>query len=215
MDKRTFKNEVYAGIAAIAKAFSAANRLEIMDLLANGEKTVEQIAGQTDISVANASRHLQILKNAHLVKSRREGNFIYYRLNGRRAYAVWQALRTLALEEVPAVQHLVGDFRREMDSPGSVVYGDLPDRATVCLLDVRPREEFEAGHLPGARSVPLRELEERLAELPRDKTIIAYCRGPFCTYADEAVRVLRSKGYEALRLEENTLDIELTVRRSK
>jgi rhodanese-related sulfurtransferase/DNA-binding MarR family transcriptional regulator len=215
MDKRIFKNEVYAGIAAIAKAFSTANRLEIIDLLANGEKTVAQIAAQTDISVANTSRHLHILKEARLVKSRREGNFIYYCLNGRHAYAVWQALRTLAQEAAPAVQNLLREFREEMGSSGSMVYGELENRGAICLLDVRPREEFDAGHLPGAHSLPLRELEERLAELPRDKTIIAYCRGPFCTYADEAVRVLRSKGYEAVRLEENTLDIELTDRRSR
>lgn len=210
MDKRTFKNEAYAAVAELGKAFAAANRLEIIDLLANGEKTVEQIAVEVDISVANASRHLQLLKKARLVNNRREGNFIHYRLNGRRAYAAWQALRTLALEEAPAVQALLRDFRQEMGSPGSAVYAGLRGRGALCLLDLRPREEFEAGRLPGALSIPLAELAERLGELPLNKTIIAYCRGPFCTYADEAVRLLRSKGFDAVRLEDNVLDVELT-----
>ncbi len=208
MDKRIFKNEAYAAVAELGKAFAAANRLEILDLLANGEKTVEQAAAQTDISVANASRHLKILKSARMVESRREGNFIYYRLSGRRAYTAWQALRALALEEAPALKALLRDFRGEMNSAGSAKYAGLQEQGAVVLLDVRPREEFEAGRLPGALSIPLPELEARLAELPRDKTIAAYCRGPFCTYADEAVRLLRSKGFRALRLEESVLDIE-------
>jgi len=212
MEKRTFKDEAYAGIAGIAKAFSTAGRLEIIDLLANGEKTVEQVAVQTNLSVANASRHLQILKRAHLVKRRREGNYIYYRLNGRRAYAVWQALRTLGLEEEPAMVHLIRQFREGMGSEEAVVYRNLPRRADFCLLDVRPQEEYEAGHLPGALSVPISELEEHLEELPKDKIIITYCRGSFCTYADEAVRLLRNSGFEALRLEENIMDVNETNR---
>lgn len=210
MEKRTFKDEAYAGIAAIAKAFATAGRLEIIDLLANGEKTVEQIAGQTELSVANASRHLQILRRAHLVKSRREGNYIYYRLNGRRAYAVWQALRTMGLEEEPGLMQLIRQFREEMGSDEGVVYQGLSRRGDVCLLDVRPREEYEAGHLAGALSMPLEELEERLEELPEDKIIVTYCRGTFCTYADEAVRLLRDSGFNALRLEENVMDVNET-----
>lgn len=207
MEKRAFKDQTYAAIAEIGKSFSTGNRLEIIDLLANGEKTVEQIARQTDISVPNASRHLQLLKKAHLAKSRREGNFIYYRLNGALAYAVWHALRTLALAEEPGVQALLRNFRQEMDSPGSVRHDDLPDLQACCLLDVRPREEYEAGHLEGAVSVPLAELPSRLADLPRDKQIVAYCRGAFCTYADEAVKLLRSQGFNAIRLEEGVLDV--------
>ena len=209
MDKRTFKDEAYAAIAEAGKALASANRLEIIDLLANGEKTVEQIAAQTDISVANASRHLQILKRARLTASRRQGNHIYYWLSGRRAYAVWQALRSLALAEVPAVKTLLKDFREEMNSVGGRSYAEWPADGSVVLLDVRPAEEFAAGRLPGALSIPLPELEARLAELPHEKTIVAYCRGPFCTYADEAVRLLRAKGYDAVRLEESVLDVEM------
>lgn len=208
MKKRIFKDNIYTAIAGMTKAFSSPNRLEIIDLLANGEKTVEQIAVQTAISVANASQHLQVLKNAHLVKSRREGTFIWYSLNGPAAYAAWKALRDLALEQEPAVQVTLRQFRQEMGSAGSLSYKNRPVYDQVVFLDVRPPDEFAAGHLPDARSIPAGELSERLAELPRDKTIIAYCRGPFCTYADEAVQLLRANGFQALRLEESYLDVK-------
>ena len=208
MEKRVFKDNIYTAIAGMTKAFSNANRLEVLDLLANGEKTVEQIAVQTAISIANASQHLQVLKNARLVKSRREGHFIFYSLNGRKSYAAWKALRDLALEQEPAVQVTLRQFRQEMDSPGSLFYENLPANEQVLFLDVRPPDEFAAGHFPDARSIPVAELPERLAELPRDKTIIAYCRGPFCTYADEAVRLLNANGFKALRLEESYLDLK-------
>ncbi|MBK9335389.1 MAG: metalloregulator ArsR/SmtB family transcription factor [Lewinellaceae bacterium] len=172
MEKRTFKNTIYAAIAGMTKAFSSPNRLEIIDLLANGEKTVEQIATQTAITVANASQHLQVLKTARLVRSRREGTFIFYSLNGLKSYAAWKALRDLAQEQEPAVQVTLQRFRQALGSP-------------------------------------VQELRERLGELPRDKTIIAYCRGPFCTYADEAVQLLHANGFKALRLEESYLDIQL------
>lgn len=209
MQKRTFKDTIYTAIASMTKAFSSPNRLEIIDLLANGEKTVEQVAVQTAITVANASQHLQVLKNARLVKSRREGTFIRYSLNGPKAYAAWKALRDLALEQEPAVQVTIRKFREEMDSTGSLTYENRPANDRVVYLDVRPPDEFAAGHLADARSIPVEELPERMAELPRDKTIIAYCRGPFCTYADEVVQLLRANGFQALRLEESYLDLKL------
>ncbi|MBK6932482.1 MAG: metalloregulator ArsR/SmtB family transcription factor [Saprospirales bacterium] len=209
MKKRTFKDNIYSGIAGMTKAFSSPNRLEIIDLLANGEKTVEQIAVQTAITVANASQHLQVLKTSRLVKSRREGTFIWYSLNGVNAFAAWKALRDLALELEPAVQATLRQFRQEMGSPGSVHYNNHPANEQILFLDVRPTDEFAAGHLPDARSIPVGELSERLTELPRDKTIIAYCRGPFCTYADEAVQLLRANGFQALRLEESYLDLKI------
>ena len=192
----------------MTKAFSSPNRLEIIDLLANGEKTVEQVAVQTAITVANASHHLQILKTARLVKSRREGTFIWYSLSGPKAYAAWKALRDLALEQEPAVQVTLRQFRKEMGNSGSLTYENRPVNDQVVFLDVRPPDEFAAGHLPDARSIPVGELSERLAELPRDKTIIAYCRGPFCTYADEAVQLLHANGFRAIRLEESYLDLK-------
>ena len=209
MEKRAFKDNIYNAIAGMTKAFSNANRLEILDLLANGEKTVEQIAGQTAVTVANASQHLQILKAARLVKSRREGNFIFYTLNGRKAYAAWKALRDLALEQEPTVQVTLQQFRREIGSPESRSLEAVPGRDDLMFLDVRPADEFAAGHLENALSIPIGELRQRLGELPRHKTIIAYCRGPFCTFADEAVQLLKANGFDAVRLEENYLDINL------
>jgi rhodanese-related sulfurtransferase/DNA-binding transcriptional ArsR family regulator len=209
MEKRVFKDNIYTAIAGMTKAFSNPNRLEILDLLANGEKTVEQIAVQTAITVANASQHLQVLKTSRLVKSRREGTFIWYTLNGPKAYAAWKALRDLALEQEPAVQVALRQFRQEMHSPGSLSYENRPANDRVLFLDVRPPDEFAAGHLPDARSIPMDELPGRLAELPRDKTIIAYCRGPFCTYADEAVQLLHAHGFKAIRMEESYLDANL------
>lgn len=209
MEKRTFKNDIYTAIAGMTKAFSSPNRLEIIDLLANGEKTVEQIAVQTAISVANASQHLQVLKNARLVKSRREGTFIRYSLNGPLAYAAWKALRDLALEQEPAVRLTLQKFREEMGVRGNLSHRYLASQGQVVWLDVRPADEYAAGHLPEACSIPIAELPERISELPRDKTIIAYCRGPFCTYADEAVQLLQASGFRALRLEQGYMDFQL------
>jgi DNA-binding transcriptional ArsR family regulator/rhodanese-related sulfurtransferase len=209
MEKRAFKDNIYTAIAGLTKAFSSPNRLEIIDLLANGEKSVEQIAAQTAITVPNASQHLQVLKTARLVKTRREGNFIYYTLNGRKAYAAWKALRDLALEQEPTVQVTLQQFRREMGSPQNRSLGAMPGNDALMFLDVRPADEFAAGHLENALSIPIGELRQRLGELPRHKTIVAYCRGPFCTFADEAVRLLKANGFDAVRLEENYLDINL------
>jgi rhodanese-related sulfurtransferase len=209
MEKRIFKDSIYTAIAGLTKAFGHANRLEILDLLANGEKTVEQVATQTAITVANASQHLQILKNARLVKSRRAGNFILYALNGRKTYAAWKALRDLALEADPAVQVTLRQFRQEAGSPDSLTLQTLPGNDRVLLLDVRPPDEFAAGHLPDAFSIPIEELPLRLAELPHHRTIVAYCRGAFCTFADEAVLLLKTNGFDAVRLEESYLDHKL------
>ncbi len=209
MEKRTFKDSAYSAIADVGKAFSHANRLEIIDLLTNGEKTVEQIAMQTAISVANASQHLQVLKNARLLKSRREGNFIFYSLNGRKAHAAWQALRDLALEQEPALRVVLHQFRQDMGGLESLHLTELPGTGSAVLLDVRPTDEYAAGHWPDALSIPIDALSRRLDELPRDKMIIAYCRGPFCTFADEAVQLLRDNGFDALRLEEGYFDMVL------
>jgi rhodanese-related sulfurtransferase/DNA-binding transcriptional ArsR family regulator len=207
MEKQIFKDRIYNAIAGMTKAFSNANRLEIIDLLANGEKTVEQIAGQTAITVANASQHLQILKAARLVKSRREGNFIFYSLGGPKAYAAWKALRDLALEQEPTVQLTMQEYRRETGDSQSRSLDRIPGESTL-FLDVRPADEFAAGHINNAISIPIDELPQRLGELPRHKTIIAYCRGPFCTFADEAVQLLKNKGFDAVRLEESYLETD-------
>lgn len=209
MEKRTFKDNVYTSIAGLAKAFGNANRLEILDLLANGEKTVEQVAAHTAITVANASQHLQLLKSARLVKSRREGNFIFYTINGKKAYAAWKALRELAIEAEPAVQVTLRQYRQEAGSSASLTLNALPSSDRAVLLDVRPPDEFAVGSLPGAVSIPIGQLPERLGELPRHLTIIAFCRGQFCTFADDAVQLLKANGFDAVRLEETYLDHKL------
>lgn len=209
MEKRAFKDSIYTAIAGLAKAFGNANRLEILDLLANGEKTVEQVATQTAITVANASQHLQLLKSARLVKSRREGNFIFYTINGKKAFAAWKALRELAIEAEPAVQVTLRQYRHEAGSPESRTLENLPSADRALLLDVRPPDEFAIGSLPGAVSIPIEQLPGRLDELPRHLTIIAFCRGQFCTFADEAVQLLKANGFDAVRLEETYLDHKL------
>jgi rhodanese-related sulfurtransferase/DNA-binding MarR family transcriptional regulator len=209
MEKRAFKNNIYAAIASMTKAFSNPNRLEILDLLANGEKSVEQVATQTAITVANASQHLQILKNAGLVSTRRAGNFIYYAPAGPQVYAAWKALQDLAILQQPSVGVTLHSFRSEMGTAESASIQSLPANDEVLLLDVRPADEFAAGHIENARSIPIGELPLRLHELPKGKTIIAYCRGPFCTMADEAVQLLKSNGFAAVRLEESYLDAML------
>ncbi|HAD12368.1 MAG TPA: ArsR family transcriptional regulator [Saprospirales bacterium] len=211
MEKRVFKDTIYTAIAGMAKAFAHANRLEILDLLANGEKTVEQIAAQTAVTVANASQHLQVLKQSRLVRSRRQGNFIYYVLNGSKAYEAWKALRDLAMVMEPDVKLTLQQYREEAGSVPGYHYSDISDDQDPVLLDVRPVEEFVAGHPERAYSIPMAELPERLGELPRHKTIIAYCRGPFCTFADEAVQLLKANGFQAFRLEESYLDISLNA----
>jgi len=212
MKKRDFKDSLYASIAGITKAFSNANRLEIIDLLANGEKTVEQIALQTAISISNASQHLKVLKNSRLVKSRRDGQFIWYTLNSVKVMAAWQALRDLAMKHEPDVQNTLHQFRISLGNADSVSYQRGYDETRVFFLDVRPVDEFVAGHMLNAQSIPLDELPYRMAELPRDKTIISYCRGPFCSLADEAVQLLLSNGFVAVRLEEGFLDLTLLSR---
>jgi DNA-binding transcriptional ArsR family regulator/rhodanese-related sulfurtransferase len=215
MEKRIFKNDIYTAIAGMSKAFSNPNRLEIIDLLANGEKSVEQIAGQTAITVANASQHLQVLKNARLVSTRRKGNFIYYALNGHKVYAAWKAVRDLAIAQEPFVQITLQQFRQEIGSTASVSFATQPENEKVLYLDVRPVDEFAAGHLSMAHSIPITELQGRMSELPRDKTIITYCRGPFCTYADEAVQLLKANGFTALRMEEGYFDVRLSKEENK
>lgn len=212
MKKRDFKDILFASIAGITKAFSNANRLEIIDLLANGEKTVEQIAQQTAISISNASQHLKALKTSRLVISRRDGQFIWYSLNGLKVVAAWQSLRNLAMEHEPDVKHTLQEFRVSLGNAKSVSYHQGHDAYRVFFLDVRPVDEFEAGHLPNAQSIPVDELPSRMHELPRDKTIITYCRGPFCSLADEAVQLLISNGFRAVRLEEGFMDLNLLSR---
>ncbi|HEY0652776.1 MAG TPA: metalloregulator ArsR/SmtB family transcription factor [Chryseosolibacter sp.] len=209
MNKREFKDKVYTELATISKALANPHRLEIIELLAQGDYSVEQIAAQTNLSVANASQHLQVMKAAYLVEVTRQGNFIHYRLANENVFKAWKALRDLGVERIASVEKLVRDFRKSKFALDSVSTNELLrkiESGKITILDVRPENEYKLGHIANAVSIPFEELSERLKELPKRSEIIAYCRGPFCVYADEAVALLTSAGYKAQRLAEGFPD---------
>ncbi len=209
MDKRIFKDSVYGELSSISKALANPNRLEIIDLLAQKEFSVEEISNQTNMSIANASQHLQTLKAARLVNSFRNGHYIYYTLANESVFKFWKALREFGTERNVEIRRVVEDFRKGKGAFESVTLKDLKEREDLrdCIfLDVRPQAEFDSGTIPNAISIPVDELNDRFKELPNDKNIIAFCRGPFCTFADEAIQLLDEKGYKAVRLEEGYPD---------
>lgn len=209
MNKRQFKDRVYDELAKITKALANPHRLEIVELLAQGDYSVEQISLQTNLSVANASQHLQVLKAAQLVEVTRNGNFIYYRLANENVFRAWKALRDLGVERIASVERLVKDFRKSKFSLESVTIEQLIQKiesGKITVLDVRPETEYRKGHIRDAVSIPFDQLPGRLKELPRRNEIIAYCRGPFCVFADDAVAMLKNLGYKAKRLEEGFPD---------
>lgn len=213
--KRDFKNRLYGEFARIGKALASAPRLEILEILAQGERTVESVAAETGLSFANASRHLQQLRQAQLVRTRREGLFVHYRLAGAEVLALMLALRHTAEEHLAEVDRVVHDFLGDRDGFEPVTPDELARRLAddgVVLLDVRPANEYSAGHIVGARSMPVSELPAQLAELPADKDYVAYCRGPYCVYADEAVAMLRANGFMAQRLSEGFPEWKLAGR---
>lgn len=209
MNKREFKDKVYGELARISKSMANPHRLEIIELLAQGEYSVEQIAEQINLPIANASQHLQVLKHAQLVDVNRQGNFIYYRLANMNVFKAWKALRELGVERIATIEKLVKEFRQSKFKFESVTIESLVHKlesGKVAILDVRPEVEFNKGHIANAISIPIDELKERMSELPKQTEIIAYCRGPFCEYADEAVAILNKAGYKATRLEEGFPD---------
>lgn len=204
-EKRRFKGQLYEQFARIGKALANPHRLELLDVLAQGERTVEALAQETQMSIANASQHLQILRTARLVENRRAGVSIYYRLASQEVKALWLLLRQTGEQHLAEVGQLVSIFLHDrthltLITAEEVCEGLKTER--ILLLDVRPSEEYQAGHLPEALSIPITELETRLAELPLTREIVAYCRGPYCIFADEALALLRTHGYSARRLEE-------------
>ena len=206
MADREAKTALFDGFARAAKALASGRRIELVDVLANGERTVEALAGQVGLPVANTSRHLQVLRQAGLVASRREGTWVYYRLAGPEVFELWQALRTLASARLAEVERLAAAYLGERDELEPVTREELARRLQdgdpLVVLDVRPAAEHAAGHLPGAVSIPVEDLWRRLAELPADREIVAYCRGPNCAFAHEAVVLLRQQGFSARRLED-------------
>jgi len=206
---RQFKDAIYEQLARIGKSLGSGPRLEILDILCQGPRTVEALAKQVGQSVANTSHHLQVLRRARLVEAEKEGVHVTYRLVDEEVCAFFRALRGLAESRFLEIEQVTRDFLQARGSLEPVDRDALVARVrtgAVTLLDVRPEEEFRAGHLPGALSVPLGDLERRLAELPRDREVVAYCRGPYCVLAVEAVELLRARGFEAIRMEEGVPD---------
>jgi ArsR family transcriptional regulator len=199
------KLALFAQFAAVAKSLGHAHRLELLEQLAQGERSVEVLADRTGLSVANASQHLQQLRRAGSVANRRDGKFIYYRLADDAVLDLLAALRRIAERNVAEVERVVRGYFNERDRLEAVSREELLDRSragTVTILDVRPEDEFALGHLPGALNIPLRELEARLGEMKPGQEIIAYCRGPYCVLSYEAVAQLRARGFKARRLED-------------
>lgn len=205
MKGREFKDAVFAQFARVAAAFASPRRIEIIDVLAQGERSVEALASETGLSIANTSRHLQVLKTSSLVAARREGLKVIYRLADPNVLAGYRMLRRVAEQRLAELDRLAHGYFGGADGMEPVGRTELLKRARsgkVVVVDVRPREEFDAGHIAGALSIPLSALEKRLTEIPTTREIVAYCRGPYCVLAAEAVRLLRRRGYRAFRLQE-------------
>jgi len=203
MANRTDKDALFDGFAEVAKALASGRRAEIADLLAQGERPVEEIAGELGQSVANTSHHLRAMARAGLLVTRRDGTRVFYRLASDRVAELWAAMRDVAAEHVAGLEHLARAYLGERDGVEVVGREELVarlERGEVVVLDVRPSPEFEAGHISGARSTPAAELRRHLRALPPGAEVVAYCRGPYCVLADEAVRELSRRGFRARRL---------------
>lgn len=203
MKKRAIKDLLYEQVARIGKAVSSPKRLELLELLAQGEKTVEVLAKELSIDMKLASAHLKALREARLVESRRDGKYMVYRLSGDDVAHLWVTLRQVAEEHLVELQMALQRLVAAPEKLAQVGRAELLEQARrgeVVVIDVRPQEEFEAAHLPYARSMPLPEIERRLAELPKDHDIVAYCRGPFCLLSDEALTLLAGKGYRVRKI---------------
>jgi len=207
---RAFKDAIYEQFARIGKAVSSPKRLELLDLLCQGPRTVEVLAKESGLAIANASQHLQVLRAARLVAAEKEGLFVIYRLADQTVCEFFRTMRVLAESQLAEVEQIKRRFlagRDGMEPVDRKALLDLVREEAVTVLDVRPVEEYNAGHIPGALSIPLKELKQHLAELPRDQDIVAYCRGPYCVLSVQAVEMLRAQGFNAVRLEEGIQDL--------
>jgi rhodanese-related sulfurtransferase len=207
--KRQFKDEIYEQFSRVGKAVSSAKRLELSDLLCQGERTVEALAVEAELSIANTSQHLQVLRAARLVESSKEGLYVTYRIADPAVGEFVRSIRVLAEKQLAEVERISRRFferRRDLEPIDRDALVKRVRKGEVIVLDVRPSEEYQAGHIPGALSIPIHELKRRLSELPKSQGIVAYCRGPYCVFSDQAVELLRAKGFQAVRLDEGILD---------
>jgi DNA-binding transcriptional ArsR family regulator len=206
---RRFKERLYAQFARLGKALSSPQRLELLELLAQGERTVDSLAQETSLSLANVSQHLKALRGACLVESRKQGLFVWYRLADPIVFELSRTLRTVGERRLAELERIVREQLGDRSEGEPVSMKELLRRGRsgdVVVLDTRPAGEYAAGHIPGALSMPVDDLEKRLEELPRKKAFVAYCRGPYCIYADRAVEILRASGRRANRLREGFPD---------
>lgn len=205
MSTQALKRALYHALARVAQALASGNRLQLLEFIAQGERSVEELAAMAGLSVANTSQHLQALRQAGLVVPRKHGQRVFYSIAGEEVIQLYRGLRRVGEVRVAEVERLVRDFIGHRDQLEPIPAMELRARlkkGLVTVLDVRPPEEFAAGHLPGAINVPLDKLESGLAKLPKEHEVVAYCRGPYCLMSFEAVRKLRKRGWKARRLEE-------------
>ena len=207
--KRQIKDSIYGYMAVVTKSLGSPKRLEIIELLSQGEKTVESIADQAELGIKNASAQLKELKAARLVDSRKEGKYVFYRLSHPQVARFWVELRTFSQNRITEIQQLINEAMGDEDILEKMDRATLLKKAKsgeIILLDVRPQDEFESAHLPFARSIPISDLKKHLKDFPKNKTVVAYCRGPFCFYSKEAVSLLHSKGIKASQLKDSVVD---------
>lgn len=209
MDKQTIKGLLYEQVSRIGKALSSPKRLELLALLAQGEKSVEKLADELSVEIKLASAHLKVLREARLVAARKDGKFVFYRLASDDVASLWVTLRDTAIEHLVELRVAVDNMTATADKLASISREQLLEQAkqgTIILLDVRPRSEFNHAHLPFARSMPLDEIEHRIAELPKSKEIVAYCRGPFCVFAEEAAHLLKLNSRKVSKLHDGVAE---------
>jgi len=206
---RRFKNDIYEQLARIGKAVSSPKRLELLDLLCQGERTVELLAREAAMSVANASQHLQVLRQSRLVEAEKQGLYVTYRLADKAVCEFFLAMRGLAEKRLTEIEKITEAFlttRGELEPVDRESLLERVHKGEVVVLDVRPPEEYQAGHIPGAISIPISALKDRLSELPDNQEIVAYCRGPYCVMSIDAVQLLRAHGFRAQRLEDGVME---------
>lgn len=212
MASNSFKEQVYQELSRVTHAISNPKRMELIDVLSQKEYSVEELSKEISMSIASTSQHLQVLKSAKLVETKRSGNFIIYSVSDDSVLKLVSVVKELGFRKIAEIELLINDFKTNKDVLESLTIDDLLTRSKkekILLIDVRPLEEFEAGHIPNAVSIPLDQLKKRMKDLPKGKTIIAYCRGPLCVLAMDAVKLLNDKKFKALRMEDGYVEWKL------